>query len=96
VRKNEIIAEEMLLFGYVGSPSDETFIEFNECEKLIKESIPLVDLSIERQKAMIENELKNIRSLDDHFKALVKERSEQLIDAHERYRKLLKGFQGKS
>lgn len=91
IRNNELIAEEMLLFGFVGNPSDNNFIEFDKCEKLMREAIPLVDLSIERQQQMLKNELENIQKLDPHLKTLVKERSTQLIEAHERYRKLLRG-----
>lgn len=93
VRKNELIAEEMLLFGYAGSPNENNFIKFDECNKLIKEAVPLEDLSIERQKVTLRNELDNIKKLDSHLRDLVKERSTQLIEAHERYRKLLKGKQ---
>lgn len=93
VRKNELIAEEMFLFGYAGSSDDNNFIEFDKCNKLIKEAVPLEDLSQERQKITLRNELDNIKNLDSHLRDLVKERSTQLIEAHERYRKLLKGNQ---
>lgn len=91
VRKNEIIAEEMILFGYVGNSSDNNFIGFKECNKLIKEAVPLSDLSPERRKTALKSELANIDEIQPHLKELVKERSNQLIEAHERYRKLLKG-----
>ncbi len=91
IRKSELIAEEMLLFGYKGSPADGEFINFDDCNKLMSEAVPLSDLSIERQKELLKNELSNFKELDSHLRNLVNERSTQLIDAHERYRKLLKG-----
>lgn len=91
VRKNELIAEEMLLFGYEGSPSEKKYINFDDCNELMREAIPLDDLSKERQIISLKNELEFLKELDSYFKILVKERSNELIAAHERYRNLLKG-----
>lgn len=91
IRRNELIAEEMLLFGYKGNSSENDFIGFDGCNNLIKEVIPQEDLSLERQRILLKNELENVTMINEHLRELVSERSKELISSHERYRKLLKG-----
>ena len=49
----------------------------------MKEAVPLTDLSTERQRTVLKKELENIKGIDSHLKELVKEKSAQLIEAHE-------------
>ncbi len=91
IRENKLIAEEMFLFGYKGNPDDKIFPAQDECLSLMNEAYSLADLSAERQKAVFQNELDNIKQLEDDLKSLVEKRSEKLIEAHARYKKLLKG-----
>ena len=87
----EIVSEEMILWGYQGDLNSNKFTNQEEAEKLLHEAFPLYDLSIQRQSDEIELELNNINNLDEVLKNVVKERSEKLIEAHDRFRKLMGG-----
>lgn len=87
----QIVAEEMILWGYKGNVVDKLFLSQDEAKILLEEAFPLQDLSIQRQTALIESEINSIESLNEIFKDVVRQRSEKLIEAHERFRKLLGG-----
>jgi len=87
----QIVAEEMILWGYEGNLSGKKYIAQEDSEKLLEEAFPIVDLAKQRQSAMISNELIELKNLYPVLKEVVRERSEKLIDAHERFRKLLGG-----
>ncbi len=87
----QIVAEEMILWGYKGNLNASLFINQLEAEKLIEEAFPLEDISRQRQTALINNEINEFKNLNPVLKEVVRERSEILIAAHERFRNLLGG-----
>jgi len=87
----QIVAEEMILWGYRGSLTQNSYLSQEEAEKLIGEAFPLEDLSKQRQSTLIESELSEIGEINPVLKEVVRERSDKLIAAHERFRKLLGG-----
>lgn len=87
----QIVAEEMILWGYKGNVADKSFLSQDDARALLEEAFPLEDLSKQRQIALIESELNSIQSLEEVLKEVVRQRSEKLIEAHDRFRKLLGG-----
>src|SRR5690606_37668934 len=84
----QIVAEEMILWGYKDDLNNNQFIKQEYAQTLLEEAIPSHDISRQRQVSVIESELKNVQNLNEIFKDVVKERSGKLIEAHDRFRKL--------
>lgn len=89
--KNEIIAEEMILWGYAGGLEDKSFIDERTAKELLENTIPTSDWTIQRQANLFKPEIQKLSSADEILSELVHKRSETLIEAHERFRKILGG-----
>jgi hypothetical protein len=87
----QIVAEEMILWGYKGNLKEHLFISQTDAERLIEEAFPVEDISTQRQTVLINNEINELENLNFVLKDVVRERSEKLIAAHERFRKLMGG-----
>ncbi len=87
----QIIAEEMLLWGFKGDLKDGMYLTHTEAENLIEKAHPSGDLSPQRQEVLFEKESEVFSELNPLFKDIVKERSQKLIESHERFRKLVGG-----
>ena len=87
----QIVAEEMILWGYKGNLNQKSFLTQEEARVLLEEAFPLQDISKQRQIASIESEFNSLDILNEIFKDVVRQRSEKLIEAHDRFRKLLGG-----
>jgi len=87
----QIVTEEMILWGYSGEIKDGKFLSQLEAESFLESVYPLYDLTKQRQESIIENEINSIGNLDNILREVVRERSEKLIAAHERFRKLMGG-----
>lgn len=88
---NELVAEEVIVWGYTGNAADNKFLPAGTAKKLLEESYPESDLPRQRQDDVLSRELKAIPQLDKNLRKIVEERSNELIKAHERFRKLLGG-----
>jgi len=86
---HQLVAEEMLLWGYRGSPSDQDFLSREESLELLLHAKPNGDLSPERCKRLIEENVATINQLRPAFDALAEERSQHLVEAHERFSALV-------
>lgn len=89
--KYEVVSEEMYLWGYRGSGANTQTLDYTEGKKLLNEAITVSDLSIERQKADFENEIKQFGTLESDFLALATDRAENLVKAHGRFKELVGG-----
>ena len=89
--KNQIIAEEMLLWGYKGNPNDAQYLTSEKCKELIQNSRPRVSISTQAQKHFLQTELSTIPELHNVFDSVAEERSKHLVDAHERFRRAVGG-----
>lgn len=87
----QVIAEEMVLSGYEGAFPSKNYISHEECEKMFEQIIPAADFSEQRQEAAFEAEAKQIFTNKDILTDIARERAKLLIEAHERYRKLIGG-----
>ncbi len=88
---SQLIAEEMILWGFKGNLSDRNYLTHEEAKDLIEKSHPSTDLTKQRQEVEFENESSIFDHLQPMFKEIVKERSGKLIESHERFRKLVGG-----
>jgi superfamily II DNA or RNA helicase len=88
---NQFVAEEMLLWGYKGSPSDNAFLVKDEIKKLMAHAVPSANITNQAKASFLENELENISELRNEFDKIALQRAEILIEAHERFRKVMGG-----
>lgn len=91
LRNNDIIAEEMILWGYKGNPDSKDFISHQDSKNLLISSYSTSDLSKPHKEILFEKEIENIKNLNNLLEDIVRERSDILIQAHERFRKLVSG-----
>jgi SNF2 family DNA or RNA helicase len=87
-RGNEMISEEMFLWGYRQGINGTEVLELDECKNLLNSVSPL-DLSLERQKEIFSKELEYFKTLHPDFIKVVESRSNQLVEAHTRFAKFL-------
>ncbi len=86
-----IVAEEMLVWGYRGSPSDNDFVSTEEAMQLLDAAKVAGDLGPESRANFLENELKLLDPLREQFDAVAEERSKHLVEAHERFSRFFHG-----
>ena len=89
--KNQFVAEEMLLWGYRGSPSDNDILDKDEVKHLMDQVLPSANITEQAKESFLENELENISELRNQFDKIALKRAEILVDAHERFRKVMGG-----
>jgi superfamily II DNA or RNA helicase len=87
----QLVAEEMLLWGYKGSVEDNEILSIEEARELLDNSSATSNISNESKKYFLEEEIEEIQDLKDKFDLVAIERSELLIESHERFRKVLGG-----
>lgn len=89
VSKNiEMVAEEMFLWGYERTADGIQPLDLARCKALLHTSVAL-DISRERQETIFDDELKQFRELNADFINVVKDRAEELVNAHTRFSKYL-------
>ena len=87
------MAEEMLLWGYRGSPSDNDTLDTEEVKSLLSSAVPSANIDQPAKESFFENEMENISGLKNEFDEIAMHRAGILIDAHERFRKVMGGKQ---
>ena len=85
-----IVAEEMLVWGYRGSPADQQFLSSEEAMQLLDRARPAADLTPQSRENYFENESKLLVKLRKEFDAVAEERNKHLVEAHERFSKLFR------
>lgn len=86
---HQIVAEEMLLWGWRGSPQDAEFLDHQEAKRLLTEARASSDLSPQARSSFLENELKLMASLESQFGVIAEVQSKRLVAAHERFSALM-------
>jgi superfamily II DNA or RNA helicase len=89
--QNELVAEEMLLWGFKGSPEEGNFLPNSEAKTLLDEAGPTGDTSPEQRKYELKQEREVIDNLKEEFDNVAFKRAEKLVDSHERFRKVMGG-----
>ena len=87
-KQNEIVAEEMFLWGYEQTPGGMHALNIEQCKALLHTSSAL-DLSKERQEIIFEKEMQHFQSLHPDFIKVVADRSDELVNAHMRFAKYI-------
>ena len=90
---NQLVAEEMLIWGFSGSAEKSNWLSPKQTRNLLHHAVPSSDLSPQARPGFLENELDEIEYL--HASGILDQvalkRAEILLEAHERFRKLLGG-----
>lgn len=87
-RQQEMISEEMFLWGYETTLNGIEVLDTDRCTSLLRNANAL-DLSFERQQLIFESELKHFDALHPDFINVVTERADELVKAHTRFAKYL-------
>jgi len=87
--KNQIIAEEMLLWGYKGSPVKEDYVTHEEARELITAGRASSNLSLESRENFLANELSLLPNLEEQLAKLAEQQSKRLVESHERFSSLM-------
>ncbi|MEI9918956.1 MAG: helicase-related protein [Bacteroidota bacterium] len=88
---NELVAEEMLLWGFKGSPQDGNFLTNIEARALLNEAGPTGDTTPEQRRSGLTQEREVIDALKKEFDKVAHDRAENLVGSHERFRKVMGG-----
>ncbi len=87
-KKQEMVSEEMFLWGYEQTPDGINAIGLDQCKTLMHTTSAL-DVSRERQDLVFEKELKHFEDLHPDFIKVVEKRSDELKNAHTRFAKYI-------
>jgi hypothetical protein len=85
-----IVAEEMLVWGYRGSPTDRQFLSSEEAMRLLNDARPVGDLTPQSRENYFQNELKLVDQLRKESDAVAEARNKHLVEAHERFSRLFR------
>ena len=83
----QLVAEEMLLWGYrgvIGSDNIE-YLTQDEADSLLKSVKVTADMSKPEQNSSLENVIEQLKKLEDHFNEVAENRAANLVEAHERF-----------
>ena len=86
---HHIVAEEMLLWGWQGTPDDREYLDHERGGTLLRAARASSNLSSEARASFLENELGLLDRLDEAFNELAEEQSKRLVAAHERFSALM-------
>jgi len=91
--KNELVAEEMLLWGYRGDPFDRDELAVQQARNLLEEVRAAENVDIPEQQYFAREELKDFESdqMEQVLRALTAERTDELIQSHDRYHEAVGG-----
>jgi len=87
-KKQEMVSEEMFLWGYEQTPDGIHSLDIEQCKKLLHTSNAL-DISKERQAIIFDQELQHFEELHPDFIEVVAKRSDELVNAHTRFAKYI-------
>ena len=87
--KHQIVAEEMLLWGWRGIPGEKEFLNHAEAKALLIAARASSDLSLQARASFLDNELRLMDSLAPQFEVIAEEQSKHLVAAHERFSALM-------
>ena len=86
---HQIVAEEMLLWGWRGTPDKREHLDHEQAHALLGAARASSNLSPEARAGFLENELNLLDQLNEDFNELAEEQSKRLVAAHERFSALM-------
>jgi hypothetical protein len=87
--QHRIVAEEMLLWGWRGTPQQKEILDPAQARTLLAEARATSDLTPQARVSFLENELKLLDTLQDDFARVAERQSKRLVEAHERFSALM-------
>lgn len=91
----QLVAEEMLIWGYEGSPHEKKALTHKRALELMNNALPSANMTEHERGQWLTDELQELPELESEFNKVAIERSNILIEAHERFRKVLAGIRYK-
>lgn len=88
-RPSQIVAEEMLLWGWRGTPTKKEFLEHSEAKQLLTEARASSDMSAQSRANFLEIELRQLKELGKEFDSVAEVQAKRLVAAHERFSELV-------
>jgi hypothetical protein len=85
----QIVAEEMLLWGYAGSEGSREILGHNEAKYLLDTVRASSDVSRESRANFLTQELSLLTQLESEFTTIAEQQSKRLVEAHERFSALI-------
>lgn len=85
-RTKQLIAEEMLVWGYEGTASEQSYLSPEKAKDLLYEAVPKQSLDEAERNFLLKNELDNLDKIQDGFNEIAENRAVKLVKAHERFR----------
>ena len=86
---HQIVAEEMLLWGWRGTPTEREFLDHEQSRELLHEARASSNLTPEARASFLQNEIGLLDHLKEDFDALAEKQSKRLVAAHERFSALM-------
>lgn len=86
---HQIVAEEMLLWGWRGTPADRQYLDHQAARDLLATARASSNLTPQARESFLNNEMGLLGRLDEEFDALAEEQSKRLVAAHERFSALM-------
>lgn len=86
---HQLVAEEMLLWGYRGFPDQRIFLDSKEAKSLLQSARISSNLTPQARTSFLENELKLLPTLVEEFDKVAEQRAVKLVEAHERFSRLM-------
>lgn len=87
----QLVAEEMLIWGYEGSSKDKKALTHEKAMELMSNAVPSMNMTEQERGQWLTDELKELPKLNAELDRVALERANILIEAHERFRKVLGG-----
>jgi superfamily II DNA or RNA helicase len=87
----QVVAEEMILWGWRGTPQQKEYLEHAQARELLALARASSDLSSQARSSFLENELKLLKSFTTEFDTVAEKQSRKLVEAHERFSSLMDG-----
>jgi hypothetical protein len=87
--ETQLVAEEMLVWGWRGAEGDRNHLQPDEARSLLVDARPSADVSPYAAADSLDHELSALSSLSTALAEVAEARCERLVDAHERYSRLL-------
>jgi superfamily II DNA or RNA helicase len=86
---HQVVAEEMLLWGWQGLMEDRQFLEHDVAKKLLQSVTPTSNMSPQSRANFLSHELESLSDLSSEFETIAESQSKRLVAAHERFSSLM-------
>jgi len=90
-QSEEIVAEEVMTWGYCGLIEDREELSEEAARHLLLEIAPSSNLHANAQRDFLQEEINDLQSAKDDLESITRARTQALIDAHERHRRTVGG-----